>query len=137
MSGLGTCENCKRNFAYATIHNGFNDSAFAYCDRCGRAAFFSAWSKRPSDAVFQQGSLPSHLESLCAPCECGGNFRANASPRCPHCHEELSAELAASYIERDAAGTAKGWRWQRSWNGLYAIVIEGRSAKDPWDPDKL
>ena len=137
MSSSGNCEHCERDFSYSLIHNRFNDSAFAYCDKCGRTATFSAWSKKPKEAVFQQGTLSSHLESFVAPCECGGKFRSDASPRCPHCNEPLSAELGATYIERNAPGTAKGWRWQRNWKGLYSIVIEGQSAKDPWDPARL
>lgn len=137
MSGTGTCEHCSRAFSYGLIHNGFNDTAFAYCDSCGRTAFFSAWSKKPKEAIFPQGPLPSHLEQLVIPCECGGHFRATAAPRCPHCHQPLSAQCAAAYIEREAPGAAKGWRWQRSWQGLYAVVVEGRAVKDPWDPTKL
>jgi len=44
----------------------------------------------------------------------------------------LSAELAADYIEAQAAGTAKGWRWQRSWDGCYCIIIENRVTNDNW-----
>jgi len=40
--------------------------------------------------------------------------------------EALSAVTATSYIESNAPGTKKGWRWQRNWSGLYGIVIEGR-----------
>jgi hypothetical protein len=38
----------------------------------------------------------------------------------------LSAELATTYIEHNAPGTKKGWRWQRNWSGVYGIVIEDK-----------
>jgi len=33
---------------------------------------------------------------------------------------------AVSWIEKEAQGAKKGWRWQKSWDGLYCIVIERR-----------
>jgi hypothetical protein len=78
------------------------------------------------------GPLRADAEGLVAPCACGGHFRGSAAPRCPHCKSEISAVASTAYIERNAAGTAKGWRWQRSWQGLYAIIIENRLVKDPW-----
>jgi hypothetical protein len=35
---IGDCEHCKKKFGYYLIHNGFNDSAYAYCDTCGSTA---------------------------------------------------------------------------------------------------
>lgn len=32
-----------------------------------------------------------------------------------------SAEKATAWIEANAPGTKKGWRWQRNWIGTYAI----------------
>jgi hypothetical protein len=64
------------------------------------------------------------MEQYLKPCDCSGKFRRGATPRCLHCHEQLSAELAASYIEKNAPGTKQGWRWQRSWSALYCVVIE-------------
>ena len=137
MTRTGMCDHCGRTFSYVLLHNGFNDSAFAYCDKCGRTAVMAAWSKKPTEVIFQQGTLPAHLEGLLAPCECGGKFRVDASPRCPHCHEPLSATLATEYIERNAPGTVKGWRWHRSWKGLYAMIVEGQMIKDPSNRAKL
>src|ERR1041384_1349194 len=113
MSGVGTCEHCRRAFSYRLIHNGFNDSAFAYCDRCGCLAILSHWSKWPKAIIPGIGGIKPEIEMYLAPCSCGGRFRADAAPRCPHCHQILSAEEAATYIEANAPGTAKGWKWQR------------------------
>src|SRR6185436_18700846 len=120
--GTGTCESCAHEFGYMLIHNGFNDTAFGYCDRCGMTAFFGAYSARtPKEIVVGfHGPMTSAAEKLADPYECGRHFRGTTAPRCPHCHETLSAEKAADYIERNAPGTAKGWRWQKSWSGLYA-----------------
>jgi hypothetical protein len=33
-------------------------------------------------------------------------------------------------VEKNAPGSASGWRWQRNWQDTYAIVIEGRIQTD-------
>jgi hypothetical protein len=116
------------------IHNGFNDSAYGYCDRCGATALFSAYSDAAPKGVDVgfHGPLRADAEPWVRPCTCGGQFRGSAAPRCPHCAKELSADASAAYIEHNAPGTAQGWRWQRSWQGIYAIVIENRLAENPW-----
>jgi hypothetical protein len=134
--GTGICGSCDRSFGYALIHTGFNDSAYGYCDRCGTTALFSASSDAaPSgiDVGFH-GPIRAGAERFVLPCACGGQFRGTAVPRCPHCVGELSANASAEYIERNAPGTAGGWRWQRSWQGLYAIVIDDRLVENPWRP---
>lgn len=130
----GNCEHCSAKFGYALLHNGFNDSAFAYCNSCGRTAILSAWFDGiPKEADFKaHGPISVESEAWLTPCECGGAFRAAALPRCPRCNSELSAQAARSWIEANAPGTAKGWRWQDTWSGLYAIVIERRFMKDNW-----
>lgn len=40
--GNGTCEECGRDFPYYLVHNGFNDSAYAYCEDCGQTALLAA-----------------------------------------------------------------------------------------------
>jgi len=129
----GQCEHRDRKFHYQLIHNGFNDSVYAYCDRCGKTALLNILTaKLPllSSTALAQGLLPAEVAPHLAPCECGGSFRPGASPRCPHCQSELSAEAAATFIEANAPGTAKGWRWQRTWAGLYCIIIEDRVIQD-------
>jgi hypothetical protein len=138
MTNLGTCESCSQAFSYDIVHNGFGDTAYAYCDRCGCTALISAWTRHPPGVpiVFQRG-ISEDVEPFLRSCLCGGNFRANASPRCPSCNERLSADAAASYIEANAPGTAKGWRWQRAWIGVYCVIIDKRVANDPWRPELL
>jgi hypothetical protein len=38
--------------------------------------------------------------------------------------------MATGYIETNAPGTKKGWRWQQNWRETYCIVIEDRVVND-------
>jgi hypothetical protein len=76
------------------------------------------------------------IEPFLLSCPSGGRFTAAAIPRCPHCNHPLDAVRAASYIEANAPGTAKGWTWERSWHRTYCMVIEDRRVNDPWDITK-
>jgi uncharacterized paraquat-inducible protein A len=90
----GVCEGCRLAFSYSLIHNGFGDTAYAYCDKCGTTVFVSGWRKDiPAAGKLRvHGPVNPEAEALLAPCQCGGNFRASAGPRCPHCERQLSAE---------------------------------------------
>jgi len=133
IEGYGTCEHCGAQFPYYMIHNGFNDSAYAYCDRDGTTALLDVYALRPADVRFEPFMrITKDIEPFLRPCNCGGRFTASASPRCPKCRHELSATDAAAWIERNAKGTDVGWRWQRNWDALYCIVIGGHSAANPW-----
>ena len=133
-TATGTCDVCGQTFQYWLIHNGFNDSAYAYCDRCGCEASLNGYYKDvpPQAHLKIHGPINPEAEEFLQPCSCDGTFRADASPHCPHCKSPLSAEAARSYIEANAPGTAKGWRWQRSWKGLYSLIIEDRWVRDNW-----
>jgi len=126
------CEHCGAGFKYQIIHNGFNESSYAYCDSCGMTALLDGW-KAPQgiDIPIHQEIAP-RTEPLLQPCTCGGTFKASAAPRGPRCAEVLSAEKATAWIEEDAAGTSMGWRWQRSWRGLYCIIVDDRVVHDNW-----
>ena len=138
MGKPAVCEHCSSPFDYDLLHNGFNESAYAYCDHCGCTAIISAWSKRPrlAPVVFHK-AIEDNVEPYLTNCHCGGHFRASGSPRCPTCKLALSAQLATSYIEASAPGAAKGWKWQQDWTGLYAIVINGYIVRDPWRPELI
>jgi hypothetical protein len=131
----GDCQHCRKEYCYQLWHSGFSDMSYAYCDTCGMVATLDYWNKNLS----RLPPMPSHyleidaaLEPFLRQCSCGGHFRKGASPRCPHCNATLSADHAAGHIERNSPGSAKGWHWQRSWNGLYCIAIE-----DPANPGNL
>ncbi len=58
--------------------------------------------------------------------------------KCPHCLQTLSATKATDYIEKNAPGTAKGWRWDQSWSGVYySIVLNDNIVEDWWDDQAL
>jgi hypothetical protein len=128
----GQCEKCGHSFRWYLIHNGFNSSCHAYCSRCGAAAILSLYAAQAN--AFPGGITPD-IELLLAACSCGGRFLAGATPRCPSCSEELSAQQASNYIEPATPASAEGWRWQKLWNGgraLYAMVIDNRQIEDPF-----
>lgn len=139
----GKCDKCSTQFNYSLMHCGFGDCLYAYCDSCGKTAFFDDY-KLPKDL---RGSLqysavnyviPERLESFIERCDCGGQFRHNASPRCPYCKEKLSSIEANKYIKSDSPEKS-GWHWQNNWTGIYAIIIEGNKINDNWKlyPPKL
>ena len=133
--GKGNCVSCDRIFSYYLIHNGFNNSAYLYCDRCGETCLLDLWSLPHGVEITDYGIIPNAIEQLLKPCQCGGTFRKEAAPRCPHCNSTLSAVGAKEYIEANAHGTISGWRWQQTWDGLYCIVIDGKVSKDCWKSD--
>ena len=130
---VGICQECAHDFPYYLVHNGFNDSSYAYCDNCGLTAFLSAYGHHPSGAPFEPfQKIGPGMEPFLQGCSCGGHFTAVATPRCPTCRTSLSPVAARTWIEANAAGSKVGWRWQLSWEGVYCIVIGGRSVEDPW-----
>lgn len=130
----GSCATCGQTFTYNLVHNGFNESAYAYCATCGLTAILSGWEPDIPVAAGYRGHqrITASVEPYLADCPCGGRFTATAGPRCPHCRAELSAEAVREFIERNAPGTPMGWRWQLNWSGLYAIVVDGRVVWDNW-----
>src|SRR5271156_4465348 len=129
MRNYGHCENCQESFEYNIYHSGFGDCSYAYCDTCGMTSILSMWDKRwpklPPGYLHHREICPD-FEPFIRPCTCGGSFKKGASPRCPHCRRVLSAEAATSFIEKNAKGTKKGWRWQRNWTDTYCIVIDDK-----------
>jgi hypothetical protein len=128
---IGCCDHCGKAFHYRLIHNGFGDSAYAYCDSCSFTVLLSGSAGRVRFRIQQR--ITPDLERLLKPCPCGGKFRASADPKCPHCAQPLSAAKATRWIESNALGTAKGWRWDQSWSGIYSIVLNENIVEDWWD----
>lgn len=131
---IGHCDHCGGEFPYFLAHNGFNQSSYAYCDECGLVAFFDRFSDDiPSDVVIDNHhSLPPNAEDLVAQCECGGRFRSDSAPRCPICKSKLSAEIARQYIEDNAPGTKRGFRWQCNWTGMYTMLVNNHFVEGRW-----
>jgi hypothetical protein len=138
---IGTCEHCKHAFGYRLIHSGFNESSYGYCDSCGQTAILNYCSPTWRKLITELGAgcplqqeICLQIEPYLQACECGGKFKKGSSPRCPSCMKPLSAELAGAYIETNAAGTKKGWRWQRNWRETYGIIVEERFVEDNFKP---
>jgi len=132
----GICDNCGELFPYYLVHCGFSDCSYAYCDSCGVTALLSVWQPVQRKQLPKLPKCVSHQE-ICATwepfllaCVCGGRFKKGAVPRCPKCKHPLSAQSATDYIEKNAPGTKKGWRWQRTWSGLYCIVVANKMVED-------
>ena len=134
QDGTGTCEHCNYRFGYRLIHNGFNDSAYGYCDLCGQTAIMSGWNQPKSITVTLKyyQAIEGSAEHLLNSCPCGGAFKGTASPRCPDCRKALSPVSAAAWIEANAPATKMGWRWQQNWQSIYCIVIGDRLVEDNW-----
>lgn len=129
----GHCDRCQESFRYYLIHNGFNDSVYAYCSLCTMTAELSLLSASFPPAIratAECGLIPEELQQFLKPCLCGGEFTRDAIPRCPKCREGLSAVEATPWIEQNAPGFAKGWRWQRNWVGIYSMIIEDKILRD-------
>jgi len=130
---IGKCDQCSKSFGYYLIHNGFNDSSYAYCDSCGMTALLNLYQiPKIGIKLEPYQAIASEIEPFLQDCSCGGNFRSGEAPRCPHCHCSLSATEATLFIEAHAEGTKKGWRWQRNWTGLYCAIIEDKYVRDVW-----
>ena len=122
-SGEGSCESCQEKFRYFLLDTNINASRYGYCSVCGTTALAKTGSE-----VY--GAIDDEDEARLDACSCGGRFRGDAAPRCPFCHEELSARTAGTWIEGNLAKKRPDWRWQGSWHGLYCIVIENRLVTD-------
>jgi hypothetical protein len=89
------------------------------------------YKDRTAEGFPPHRSITSKAEPYLAACECGGEFKAGAAPGCPHCKRELSATRAGAWIEANAPGAKKGWKWQNDWVSLYAIIIDHRFVRNP------
>lgn len=128
----GACDKCGAAFQYYLIHNGFGDTAYAYSDSTTYTVLLDEWKIPANVPVKIQGKIQKETEEYLLPAPDGGIFRSSASPRCPVCGQVLDPVAATRYIEADAKGTKKGWRWQKSWDGMYCIVIENRVVYDTY-----
>jgi hypothetical protein len=131
--GTLACEKCGCWSTYRLLHTGFSDSAYAYCRDCGMTAVLNAYRavQRPVRVPWF-AEVSSEAAAYLLPCPCGGEFANDRAPRCPSCKTSWSAERVTAAFEADAPGTAKGWRWQHSWTGVYFVIIEGRAVYNNW-----
>jgi len=134
VDGRGNCHQCGAEFPYMLIHNGFNESAYAYCGGCGRLGLLSLWTFREACLAPEHGPIEESCIPDLAACVCGGRFSARAAPRCPGCGNELDPELVAGTIEAQAPGARNGWRWSRTWSGIEALAVSHPPVDLAWSP---
>ena len=133
----GQCESCGQAFYWYPIHNGFNNSFYAYCSRCGTTAILDFWgtplTRHPGVAKLVAGEIPNQIEDLLQPCSCGARFRAGSKPRCPHCGHEL---LPRAGPNGEAANEPQRTRqdWPLTWNPaqIYCVIINDKVAYNPF-----
>lgn len=123
----GNCEHCHQTFNYSLWNAELGECSYAYCDACGAVATIEYSDRRmallpPTNLMKQE--IDESWEPYLASCGCGGSFRRGASPRCPFCHQPLSAEHAGGYIESIYANLTKNWRWQGNWSEEFFIAME-------------
>jgi hypothetical protein len=131
----GDCEHCGRDFHYQLTNASFGDFSYAYCDCCGTLAIIHHGSVALAGllpAAEQNRPIDKRWEPRLRHCECGGSFRAAASPRCIHCNSALSPQYAAGYIQSNLPQRRRGWQWPNSWSQDYCLSIE-----DPRNPGHL
>lgn len=136
---IGYCNRCGYKFSYELIHNGFNETAYAYCDRCGKTLFLDEYYKQiPQECLWffkikgRYEKISEKLERFLESCGCGGKFTRSAKPRCPHCKEVLSTKNATDFILNNSKPGSINSNWRISWKSLYAIIINGRRVYNKW-----
>jgi hypothetical protein len=88
--GEGACRACDARFAYMMIHNGFNDSAFAYCDSFGGTVLLDLWTAPPGVGL-SYGPIPKEAESRLARCPCGRQLERPAREEESMRHTRINA----------------------------------------------
>ena|SRR5690348_16064586 len=133
----GECENCGQSFHWYPVHNGFNQSFYAYCSGCGSTAILDFWgtplTHHPAVAKLVGGAIPNEIEGLLEPCSCGSRFCTSARPRCPHCDHELLPRAAGAC---EAASQPQRTRrdWPLTWNPaqVYCVIINDKVVYNPF-----
>lgn len=132
------CPNCNGIFALETIHSGFNDSEFLYCDHCHRVAVLNVYSKK-SGLLISLGKKvlwgwrtspedSRKIEEALEPCFCGSRFTFAAKPKCPKCLHDLKSPLT---VLGEDSNSRKQWG-PKGWESLYCLIIENGAIEDPF-----
>lgn len=133
MPDIGSCENCNQRFSYALIHNGFNDSAYAYCDTCGCVASSLLGREPPTASRFASTArLPRTSSGTLIDVAAGVSFelKHRRDARIADTHSRLMSP--PDILRRMRQGPRKDGAGNVNWQGLYCIIVEGRSIKAPW-----
>ena len=128
----GVCEHCQFAYTFYLIHNGFNESAYAYSESDPYVAILSRWTVPEGIPVPNHGKITVTHEKFLKESPAGGHFTSEAVPRCPNCGKSIDAEAARQYIEGVPDRGPRGWQWQGNWKGIYCIVFEDYLINDNW-----
>jgi len=111
---IGTCPACGREFKYQRYHAGFGNQGYLYCDSSPtvlvwgsleQPAYRDLIDKHPWMLDRTEQKL---VEQALAPCPCGGRFRFDAPPRCPHCRADISALVPDKIYYVDSGDNVDG-----------------------------
>jgi len=87
----------KQKYPY---HAGFSNQGFIYCDSCPNIFEFHSYNQSYISVLGKHihpwslsSSEKKKVEDNLKPCPCGGYFRFNAYPRCPHCNNNIQSLL--------------------------------------------
>lgn len=97
------CPHCGKNIRLKQkypYHAGFSDVGFLYCNTCPTILILEVYGLGFKE-LFGKTKLPWSLtsqekkkvEDHLKPCPCGGRFRFDAYPRCPHCNNNVQSLL--------------------------------------------
>jgi hypothetical protein len=104
------CRMCGHPFACTLeFADGFR---YAYCSDCGMAAFLDA-----NLDEFPGGRIDASHERHFPPCQCGGRFETDATPKCPACRTALPATDFGDHYNLDAIG---------DWDADSCLIIDHR-----------
>jgi hypothetical protein len=82
------CQHCKGIVEFYH-YSGMGDLApHFYCDSCSNILFREEDSKKLYNCELTEELFDEITKDLPA-CTCGGKFRAEANPKCPHCKQEI------------------------------------------------
>lgn len=98
------CPHCKKNICIKQkypYHIGFSNRGVLYCNLCPNLLKFDTYNPFFISVLDEQHIHPWALtseekrkvESHLKLCPCGGRFRFDAYPRCPHCNENIQSLL--------------------------------------------
>jgi hypothetical protein len=90
------CPYCEKDIRYWRSSGMSQSFPHFYCNRCTNVLFRESdhekiWANEISKSLSSENILREIVDSLPS-CSCGGQFTADASPRCPHCKTEISGE---------------------------------------------
>jgi putative hemolysin len=134
----GQCDSCGVAFDWYPIHNGFDNSFYAYCSGCGTTAILDFYgtplTQHPAVAKLPTGEIPQEIEYLLQSCSCGSRFQAGAKPRCPRCAHELLPRAGANGGSSSVAPQRRNAGWPLTWNPaqIYCIFINDKVVNNPF-----